>query len=213
MADEKLDDIINDDSPDTPNDNDLASRFLRSSRRFAMGQMHHRMVIAPSHRCMGLAAIQDAVDAAQDAPGATISAIAQRMHASLPAASRMVRDMEGEGLLERVVDPNDRRNSRVKLSPAGDALNRMGKDRIQEYMDIMAQSMGEARVTAFLDELDAFTAASREACGIMMERHPELDKRKDSGHCHGHGHGHGHGDKRCEGPHGGLRGMGRIHKG
>ncbi len=52
----------------------------------------------------------------------TVSALAERAHLSLPAASQLVERLVQRGLLARSEDPSDRRQKRVVLTGAGEAL-------------------------------------------------------------------------------------------
>lgn len=49
----------------------------------------------------------------------TIKDIAAAMYITSSAATQMVENLVGQGLLERIDDPNDRRVVKVRLTPAG----------------------------------------------------------------------------------------------
>jgi DNA-binding MarR family transcriptional regulator len=55
-------------------------------------------------------------------PGIYVSAFAERLRVSLPAASKMLKHLEGQGWLTRMVDKNNRRNTFIVLTEEGAAL-------------------------------------------------------------------------------------------
>ena len=52
-------------------------------------------------------------------PGVSVSELARRLHASLPATSQAVDRLVDAGHLERFADPADRRRTFLKLTPSG----------------------------------------------------------------------------------------------
>lgn len=68
--------------------------------------------------------------------------LAARMLLSPPAVSRMLRDLEARGQIERTVDLSDRRSVLVSLSPAGRQICRQQKQEMQSRMDWLTQELG-----------------------------------------------------------------------
>ncbi len=59
----------------------------------------------------------------------TVSALADAEQVRLPTISRLVKELEAEGLVERLADPTDGRVHRVRATPAGRELLERGRDR------------------------------------------------------------------------------------
>ena len=56
-------------------------------------------------------------------PDSTAGAVASLMHAHPSTLTGVFRRLEERGLIERSVDPNDRRRARFSLTPEGESLN------------------------------------------------------------------------------------------
>ena len=52
----------------------------------------------------------------------SLSRLAKAEQVSLPVTSRMMKDMEYEGLIERIPDPDDRRSTKIQITPRGQAV-------------------------------------------------------------------------------------------
>ena len=76
----------------------------------------------------------------------TLGALAAAEQVQPPTMTRIVAALEGAGLVERTVDPNDRRSALVRATPAGDEVLREGRLR---------------RVQSLATDLDALTADER----------------------------------------------------
>ena len=86
----------------------------------------------------------------------TVSALAERAHLSLPAASQMVERLVQRGLLARSEDPSDRRQKLVVLTGAGEALlERIERLNAEAYGTLLAGVPPEVldRAGSALEEL------------------------------------------------------------
>ncbi|MGD2027113.1 MAG: MarR family transcriptional regulator [Anaerolineales bacterium] len=69
----------------------------------------------------------------------SLSNLAEAEQVSLPVTSRMMKDMEYEGLVERIPDPDDRRSARIQITSRGQALfDQARQQRIQAIADKLA---------------------------------------------------------------------------
>ena len=64
-----------------------------------------------------------------------VSDLAAAAKQPLPAVSRGLRQLEQEGLIERITDPNDRRKTLVKATEQGLAASRQCEESISGYFD------------------------------------------------------------------------------
>ena len=79
-------------------------------------------------------------------------------HAS--SASRLVDRLVADGLVDRNVDPNDRRALHLQLTPAGaDELARL-RDQLAAFLDAVAAELGQQDARPVADALDRFVAAA-----------------------------------------------------
>lgn len=106
--------------------------------------------------------------------GISVSQIAAFMHASMPATSRLLGNLEKQGLIDRTPDPNDRRNTLVTLTAAGEDAHAEAKGLLAEYVGIVIDDLGEERTRAFLSELEDVTTSMLRALDTMRERYPDI---------------------------------------
>ena len=81
----------------------------------------------------------------------TLTDLAAAEQVSLPTTSRMMKDMEADGLVERVPDPDDKRSVRIQATPKGQALFDDARQRRVESIAERIQSL-TAEQLALLEE-------------------------------------------------------------
>lgn len=64
-----------------------------------------------------------------------VSDLAAAVHQPLPAVSRGLRQLEQDGLIERITDPNDRRKTLVRATEKGLAASRQCEDALNRYFE------------------------------------------------------------------------------
>lgn len=79
----------------------------------------------------------------------------------LPSLTRMLSAMEADGLLARATDTADRRKTIVTLRPEGRALIARHAERSNEIMARIEAEIGNERIEALLDLLDALSRLDR----------------------------------------------------
>jgi DNA-binding MarR family transcriptional regulator len=96
----------------------------------------------------------------------TLGALADHERVAPPSITKVVAKLEAEGLVERAVDPNDRRVARVAVTPAGAELIEDSRRRKTSWLlnRIRALSTEEQeRLAAALDALDHLVAPQEPA--------------------------------------------------
>jgi DNA-binding MarR family transcriptional regulator len=92
-----------------------------------------------------------------------IGEVAEAEHVSAPTATRLVAGLENRGLLEREVDPDDRRSSLVQATPAGvkvlGAAREVATAALSDRLAALAPAERDAIVAA-LPALERLTGAS-----------------------------------------------------
>lgn len=105
-----------------------------------------------------------------EVPGVYVNDLAEKMGITKSGVSKMLGHLEQRGLIERRVDPNNRRNTFVCLTEEGYALGERQRDNYDAFLMRVVDSLGEAR---YLDIL----AGIREMTQCMAR---ELDRANET---------------------------------
>ena len=109
----------------------------------------------------------------------SVGELARELDLSLPAASKLTRDLEDHGLVERREDPEDRRRTVVALSP------RTAK-RVRAWLEQRSKPLEQALATLDTNEREAFLKGLRalgdalveeSACGPERRHHRKAHRR------------------------------------
>jgi DNA-binding MarR family transcriptional regulator len=92
----------------------------------------------------------------------SVGELARELDLSLPAASKLTRDLEDHGLVERREDPEDRRRTVVALSP------RTAK-RVNVWLERRSKPLEQALATLDPKEREAFLKGLRALGDALME--------------------------------------------
>lgn len=111
----------------------------------------------PRSRWQTLAAL-----AFSDGPIATIE-LAQRMAVQWPSLVRTLNDLEGEGMVERRIDPADKRSRLVSITPKGLAVFREVKAVLDPTRAALLEGFGDRDLAAAERLLEGFFAVMGEA--------------------------------------------------
>ena len=91
------------------------------------------------------------------AKGICVGELADEIHVTSPAVSRMLRGLEGRGLIEREVDRENRRTTYIVLTELGKRAQAAYAGRIEALADRVAERMGEENINALISLLDRLT--------------------------------------------------------
>lgn len=89
-----------------------------------------------------------------DVSGIYVSDFAERLHVAPPTASKLLKQMEGEGWLCRMVDRNNRRNTFISLTAAGKELLTSEQEHCAALGNRVIQRMGKENSAALLAGLN-----------------------------------------------------------
>lgn len=92
-------------------------------------------------------------------PTADHTRLAEAALLHAPSVTRIVRDLEGRGLVIRSEDAADRRRALIRLSPEGEALVAQISQAMGKVYDDYAARFGTERLARLSDELRALSAA------------------------------------------------------
>jgi DNA-binding MarR family transcriptional regulator len=109
----------------------------------------------------------------------SVGELARELDLSLPAASKLTRDLEDHGLVERREDPEDRRRTVVALSAATSKRVRAWLERRSEPLEHALATLDPKEQEAFLKGLRALGDALMEesACGPQRRHHRKAHRR------------------------------------
>ena len=97
-----------------------------------------------------LEALHDFQQRNPDRAGPYVSNLAARMRMSAPGISRMLRQLEEEGYVERTVDRENRRNTYIHITREGEKERENVHTEMSTFMDTLIMAMGEEDMLALL---------------------------------------------------------------
>ena len=89
--------------------------------------------------------------------GMHVRELADKARVSPPRVSRMLRDMEEKGLIERRIDRNDRRNTYTVLTEQGEEAWQRTAERLSAFLDRVLDRMGPDNVRTMIDLWNQFS--------------------------------------------------------
>jgi DNA-binding MarR family transcriptional regulator len=109
----------------------------------------------------------------------SVGELARELDLSLPAASKLTRDLEDHGLVERREDPEDRRRTVVTLSAVTSKRVRAWLERRSEPLEQALATLDQKEQEAFLKGLRALGDALMEesTCGPQRRHHRKAHRR------------------------------------
>ena len=106
-----------------------------------------------------LRTIQEFQSKHPEVQGIYVNDLAERLYVTKSAASKMLRQLEQRGLIERRTDPADRRNTFVCMTHAGEDLGERQRQRFDRFLLEIVDDMGEEHFTDILNGLRELTQA------------------------------------------------------
>lgn len=86
--------------------------------------------------------------------GVYASVLAGHIHVSAPALSRMLKGLQSKSYIERIVDPEDRRNTYIRLTDAGSGALERAKEHLHLLLDRVLDRMGEENLRVMLGQCE-----------------------------------------------------------
>jgi DNA-binding MarR family transcriptional regulator len=93
-----------------------------------------------------------------DPEGSRLTELAERARMTKQSVGEVTTDLEQRGYVERVPDPADGRAKIIRLTERGQEAQAVGFDLIADIEREWGERIGEERVAALRDALDAITA-------------------------------------------------------
>lgn len=120
----------------------LHEEFIRAMERFRQLKPPNAMGDFPKGAFFLLEMLHRNQAANPQSKGLFGSALATQIHMSPPAISRMLRTLEAEGYIGRSTDPQDRRNTYIRITPQGEAMLAQAKAQMFAFTSAVIDKMG-----------------------------------------------------------------------
>lgn len=154
----------------------LHLQFMRVTHRFHRMQMTELFSGISRGEFVALEVLRQNRMDNPEQQGMYVSGLAGRMRVSMPAASRMLKALEQKGWIERHVDKEDRRNTFIHLTAAGEGMVVRTKQQLQYFNERVFEKMG-------LEETRQLLALWERLIGIMEEEGIEQKHNKGDQEC------------------------------
>ncbi|MFJ5718190.1 MarR family winged helix-turn-helix transcriptional regulator [Neobacillus sp. NPDC093127] len=130
-----------------------AQKLLKAFMQFRKTGWHEKKIggYNPSEFKV-LAAIQQGANEKNDEM--KLSEISQRLQVTPPTVTQIINILEKDGLVERAIDPEDRRAVKIKLTQAGMEATAKAKNRFTEKFTGLIDYLGEEESEQLADLLD-----------------------------------------------------------
>lgn len=102
-----------------------------------------------------------------DAEAIDVSALSAAALLRPPSLTRILRELQGRGLVERQVDQRDARRAFVSITPEGRRIADSTIETMLALLDRYADAFGVERLQALIDELALFTATAAGPEGVQ----------------------------------------------
>ncbi|MEG1857523.1 MAG: MarR family transcriptional regulator [Pseudoflavonifractor sp.] len=128
----------------------LQEEFLRAIHRFGRLNWNLASGSLTKGEYFTLSIIRRHLLAHPEYKGMYVSELAERLHVTSPAVSRMLGTLERQSLIARSVDQDDRRTTYIVLTPQGEARWGECRKRVQDFTDRVVGRMGAAELETLI---------------------------------------------------------------
>ncbi len=126
----------------TIDENSTAQKLLKSFRQLKRANWLRDSVAGyKSSDIMVLFCIKKG--AQPDCPGMKVSEISHHLRVTSPTITQLVKGLEANGLVERMIDPVDRRVVRIRLTEKGEQVAQMASDAFTAGFNGLIEYLGE----------------------------------------------------------------------
>src|SRR6266699_3098419 len=132
--------------------NPTAQKLLRSFQEFHKAGWHQRSIAGykPSEIRVLFCVKKGAKP---DVPEVKVSEISKMLHVTSPTITQLLKGLEANGLIERNIDPTDRRAVVVKLTRKGEMVAQQAADAFFASMHGLLEYLGEEQSNQLVDLL------------------------------------------------------------
>jgi DNA-binding MarR family transcriptional regulator len=122
--------------------NPTAQKLLNSFMQFGKAEWHERTIAGckPSEIRV-LFCIKKGLK--PDCPEMKVSEISKRLHVTSPTITQLMKGLEAHGLIERSIDPSDRRAVGIKLTAKGELVTQEAAEAFSASLNELIAYLGE----------------------------------------------------------------------
>ena len=134
------------------NTNATAQKLLGALDQFARAEWHHRAVAGCKHsEIRVLFCIKNG--AKPDTHTMKVSEISKALHVTSPTITQLLKGLEANGLIERHIDPADRRSVDVRLTEKGEMVTRRAWKAFSTSLYGLIEYLGEEQSNQLVEIL------------------------------------------------------------
>src|SRR5216683_6835355 len=132
--------------------NSTAQKLFRSFMQFGKAEWHQRSIAGctPSEIRV-LFCIRGGVK--PDATDIKVSEISKLLHVTSPTVTQLIKGLEANGLVERNIDPTDRRAVGIKLTQKGEMVTKKARDTFLASFHGLVEYLGEEQSNQLVELL------------------------------------------------------------
>lgn len=102
--------------------------------------------------------------------GVKVSELAKSIRATMPGVSRMLSSLEDKGIIERRIDPSDRRNTLVYITKDGADKIKGYVQRLDTYLDVVFERFGEENVAKIMELMSQISEIAEEELNVALSK-------------------------------------------
>jgi DNA-binding MarR family transcriptional regulator len=130
----------------------IARNLLKALMQFRRAEWHQRSIAGykPSEIKV-LLCIKRGIG--PSTPEIKVSEISKRLHVTSPTVTQLIKGLEADGLIERHIDPQDRRSAGIKLTEKGEFVTRQAETAFEESVNGLIEYLGEEQSNQLVELL------------------------------------------------------------
>ena len=150
--------------------NPTAQKLLKSFMQFNKAEWHQRSIAGckPSEIRV-LFCIKKGLKS--DIPEMKVSEISKQLHVTSPTITQLMKGLEANGLIERNIDPIDRRAVGIKLTEKGELVTRHAAEVFSSSLNGLIEYLGEEQSDQLAELLFKVFRYYNEKTSVMNQSH------------------------------------------
>ncbi|MBC9784404.1 MarR family transcriptional regulator [Heliobacterium chlorum] len=131
---------------------ETAQRLLQAFMQFKRVEWHRRSVLGykPSEMKLLFCILRGEKTGS---PALKVSEISQLLQVTPPTVTQLIKELEASGLVERSMDPSDRRSVRIRLTQKGSTVTKQARNEFVNSFHGLVEYLGEAESRQLADLL------------------------------------------------------------
>ncbi len=154
----------------------MANRFFYSMQKFKKLNMRQLVPELSHMECVALQSIMTLEEKQKNESGVYVSDLVKMVDVAPSAVSRLLRELEKAGYVQRETDKNNRRNTFVSLTSEGKEIMLSARARMIDFSEAVLISMGEEKLNQFIELSDEFARCMEQE--LQKRKEKELEEEK-----------------------------------